>query len=90
MLPRNHPDHIQISFDDHRLVDNAGLILPATLALHLGLPQLVGRRLDLGSAPGRANTDDKIMMSIFMVIRPAIFTDIQPPWERGELTIIRL
>ena len=29
-------------------------------------------------------------VSIFMVIRPAIFTDIQPPWERGELTIIRL
>ena len=53
MLPRNHPDHIQISFDDHRLVDNAGLILPATLAQHLGLPQLVDRRLDLGDAPGR-------------------------------------
>ena len=61
MLPRNHPDHIQISFDDHRLVDNAGLILPATLAQHLGLPQLVDRRLDLGDAPGRANTGDKIM-----------------------------
>ena len=29
-------------------------------------------------------------VSIFMVIRPAIFTDIRPPWERGELTIIRL
>ena len=29
-------------------------------------------------------------LSIFRVIRPAIFTDIQPPWERGELTIIRL
>ena len=38
MLPRNHPDHIQIAFDDHRLVANAGLILPATLALRLGLP----------------------------------------------------
>ena len=61
MLPRNHPDHIQISFDDHRLLDNAGLILPATLAQHLGLPQLVDRRLDLGDAPGRANTGDKIM-----------------------------
>ena len=61
MLPRNHPDHIQISFDDHRLVDNAGLILQAPLALHLGLPQLVDRRLDLGDAPGRANTGDKIM-----------------------------
>ena len=38
MLPRNHPDRIQIAFDDHRLVANAGLILPATLALHLGRP----------------------------------------------------
>ena len=52
MLPRNDPDRIQITFDDHRLVANAGLILPATLALHLGLPQLVQQRLDLGNAPG--------------------------------------
>ena len=61
MLPLEHPDRIQISFDDHRLVANAGLILPATLALHLGLPQLVQERLDLGNAPGRANTGDKIV-----------------------------
>ena len=60
MLPRNHPDRIQITFDDRRLVANAGLILPATLALHLGLPQLVDRHLDLGDAPGRANPGDKI------------------------------
>ena len=61
MLPRNHLDRIQIAFDDHRLVANAGLLLPATLALHLGLSQLVQQRLDLGDAPGRANTGDKIM-----------------------------
>ena len=61
MLPRNHPDRIDVAFDDRRLVNNAGLILPATLALHLGLPELVDRRLDLGDAPGRANTGDKIM-----------------------------
>ena len=61
MLPDDHPDRIQIAFDDHRLVNNAGLILPATLALHLGLPELVDRRLDLGDAPGRANTGAKIM-----------------------------
>ena len=61
MLPRNDPDGIQITFDDHRLVANAGLILPATLALHLGLPQLVQQRLDLGDAPGRANPGDKVM-----------------------------
>ena len=30
MLPDDHPDRIQIAFDDHRLVNNAGLILPAT------------------------------------------------------------
>ena len=47
MLPRNHLDRIQIAFDDHRLVNNAGLLLPATLALHLGLSQLVDRHLDL-------------------------------------------
>ena len=61
MLPRSSPDGIHIAFDDHRLVANAGLILPATLAQHLGLPQLVQQRLDLGNAPGRANTGDKIV-----------------------------
>ena len=57
MLPRNHLDRIQIAFDDHRLVADAGLILPATLARRLGLPELVHNHLDLG----RANTGDKIM-----------------------------
>ena len=61
MLADDHPDRIQISLDNHRLVANAGLLLPATLAQHLGLPQLVQQRLDLGNAPGRANTGDKMM-----------------------------
>ena len=61
MLSRNHPDRIQITFDDRRLVANAGLLLPATLARHLGLPELVQQRLDLGDALGRANAGDKMM-----------------------------
>ena len=61
MLPPEHPDGIQIAFDDHRLVANAGLLLPATLALRLGLSELADRYLDLGNAPGRANTGDKLM-----------------------------
>ena len=61
MLPRNHPDRIQIAFDDHRLVANAGLLLPVTLAQHLGLRELVDHHLDLGGAPGRANTGDKML-----------------------------
>ena len=56
MLPQNNPDRIRVVFDDHRLVANAGLLLPATLAQHLGLRELVGHHLDLGCAPGRANT----------------------------------
>lgn len=61
MLPRNGLQRIQVAFDDPRLVNNAGLILPATLAQQLGLSQLVDRHLDLGRAPGRANVGDKIM-----------------------------
>ena len=82
MLPLEHPDRIQIAFDDHRLVNNAGLILPATLALHLGLPQLVDRHLGLGDGLGRANTGDKVMTLVAsvsttptccaLVVRPAL------------------
>ena len=61
MPAQNSPDRIRIIFDDHRLVANAGLLLPATLARHLGLGELVDSHLDLGSAPGRANTGDKVM-----------------------------
>ena len=61
MLPQNKSDRIRILFDDHRLVANAGLLLPATLARHLGLRELVDHHLDLGGAPGRANTGDKML-----------------------------
>ena len=61
MLPPNNPDRIRIVFDDHLLVANAGLLLSATLAQHLGLRELVDHHLDLGGAPGRANTGDKML-----------------------------
>ncbi len=52
MLPLEHPDRIQIAFADHRLVANAGLLLPVTLAQHLGLREFVDSHVDLGAAPG--------------------------------------
>ena len=61
MLPSERPDRIQVAFDDHRLVAHAGLILPVTLAHHLGLGELVDRHVDLGDAPGRANAGDPPM-----------------------------
>ena len=64
MLPRNDPDRIQVTFDDHRLVANAGLLLPVTLAQHLGLRELVDSHVDLGAAPGRANPGDKMLTPV--------------------------
>ena len=61
MLSDDHPDRIQIAFDDHRLVANPGLILPVTLAHHLGMGELVDSHVELGDAPGRANAGDKVL-----------------------------
>ena len=61
MLPLEQPDRIHVAFDDHRLVANAGLLLPVTLACHLGLGELVDRHVDPGGAPGRANVGDKML-----------------------------
>ena len=57
MLTQNNSDGIRIVFDDRRLVADAGLLLPATLARHLGLREFV----DFACAPGRANTGDKML-----------------------------
>ncbi len=61
MLPRDHSDRIQVALENHRPVENVGLLLPANLALRLGLSQLVQQRLDLGDAPAQANNGGKIM-----------------------------
>ncbi len=41
-------DRLDTAFDDEHLVADAGLLLPATLAQHLGLRELVDEDLDLG------------------------------------------
>ena len=75
MLPRNHPDRIQIAFDDHRLVANAGLLLPMTLAQHLGLREVVDSHVDLGDAPGRANPGDKLLTLVASALAGGDFID---------------
>ena len=64
MLSPASLDQLQATFDDHRLVADAGLLLPATLAQHLGLQELADSYLDLGDAPGRANVGDKLLTLI--------------------------
>jgi hypothetical protein len=54
-------DAIAVTFDDERLVADAGLMLPATLAQHLGLRELFDDHVDLGDAAGHANVGHKAM-----------------------------
>ena len=75
MLARNHPDRIRIAFDDHRLVANAGLLLPVTLAQHLGLREVVDSHVDLGDAPGRANPGDKLLTLVASALAGGDFID---------------
>ena len=61
-------DRVDTAFDDDRLVADAGLLLPATLAAHLGLRGLVDEHVSLGDRPGRANVGDKLLSLVMSVL----------------------
>jgi len=61
-------DRLDTAFDDDRLVADAGLLLPATLAAHLGLKDLVDEHLDLGDRPGAAHGGDKLLTLIMSAL----------------------
>src|ERR1035437_5667073 len=61
-------DRLNVAFDDDRLVADASLLPPATMAQHLGLRELVETRLDLGAAPGRANVGDKLLTLVISAL----------------------
>ncbi len=61
-------DRLETTFDDDRLVADAGLLLPATLAQHLGLRELVDEHVHLGEAAGRANAGDKLLTLVMSAL----------------------
>jgi hypothetical protein len=61
-------DRLGTAFDGTQLVADAGLLLPATLAQHLGLRELVDEHLHLGAKAGRANVGDKLLTLVFSVL----------------------
>lgn len=61
-------DRLGIAFDDPRLVADAGLLLPATLAQHLGVADLIDGLVHLGGVPGSANVGEKAMTVISSVL----------------------
>ena len=85
MLPLEQPDRIHVAFDDHRLVANAGLLLPVTLARHLGLGELVDRHVYLGGALGRANVGDKMLTLVASALAGGDCIDDADALRAGDL-----
>lgn len=61
-------DRLDTAFDGTQLVADAGLLLPATLAHHLGLKELVDEHLDLGDKVGAANVGDKLLTLVLSAL----------------------
>ena len=71
-MPFSHVlDRLDIAFDDPHSVANAGLILPATLAAHLGIEQAANEVVDLGDRPGHFQPGAKVMTFLHALIAGA-------------------
>ena len=77
-------DALAVQFDDDNAVADAGLLLPATLAQHLGLRELFYDHVSLGDVPGRANVGDKAMTLIASLIAGGECIDDADALRAGE------
>ena len=75
---------LSVQFDDDNAVADAGLLLPATLAQHLGLRELLYDHVSLGDVPGRANVGDKTMTLIASLIAGGECIDDADALRAGE------
>ena len=60
-LPVVKVDSLRVAFDDERLVSDAGLMLPASLAGRLGVEALVNETVDLSGRTGGVSPGRKVM-----------------------------
>ncbi|MDP9389472.1 MAG: hypothetical protein M3Q48_16545 [Actinomycetota bacterium] len=61
-------DRVSVSFDDPSLVGNAGLLLVATLALRLGLEELVNKAVCLSGRVGGSRPGRKVMTLVVAIV----------------------
>jgi len=66
---------MSVTFDDPNLIANAGLLLPGTVAGHLGVQQVIHARVDLSGRVGGANTGIKAMTVISALLAGAEWID---------------
>jgi hypothetical protein len=68
-MPSSHsPNTLVVAFDDARAVANAGLLLPATLAVRLGIEAVVDRLVDLGDRPGAHRPGRKVLTLVHALV----------------------
>lgn len=71
-MPLSHSlDRLDVGFDDDHSVANAGLLLPATLAAHLGIENVANEVIDLGRRPGYFMPGAKVMTLVHAAIAGA-------------------
>jgi hypothetical protein len=61
-------DRVRVIFDDDHAVASAGLLLPATLASHLGIETLADETIDLGERPAAARPGRKVMTLVHSIM----------------------
>lgn len=68
-------DRLQVRFDDDNAVANAGLVVPATLAAHLGARKVIDESVDLGDHPGAPNAGRKALTVVVAMLAGAVCID---------------
>ena len=81
-------DRVGVMFDDEHAVADAGLVLPATLAQHLELRELIDETVDLGDAAGRANVGHKAMTLIHSALSGGDCIDDADALRAGDTEIV--
>ena len=61
-------DAVRVTFDDERVVSNAGVLLVATLAERLGLERLVSECVRLGKGGARFRPGRKVLSLVFAML----------------------
>jgi len=68
-------DRVEVTFDDPTLVADAGLLVPATLMVHLGLEALVNRLVRLSGRVGGARSGRKVLTLVAAILAGATHID---------------
>ncbi len=68
-------ERVWVTFDDPTLVADAGLIVPATLMVRLGLEALVNQMVRLGGRVGGARPGRKVLTLVAAILTGATHID---------------